>query len=237
MTKIETLEEYRLLAARTLPDLGSIGNNLLHMEAGIAGEFLGEAVDILKKTFAYKKPLDKVHLGEELADTVWYCAGVETINKLPGTIIVFDEEAIASVENIKNQTITCIKESVEIRSNSIETDCLRIILANKRAVDSTNRGAILAVIGICMGICELLEIDFWQALTNNISKLQVRYPEKFTEEAALNRDLVAERAELEKVSDCPDCLDNVDFSETIDPNFPEDLDVSVGTPEGSTEEI
>ena len=234
MKKIDSLEEYRLLAARTLPDLGSIGNNLLHMEAGIAGEFLGETVDILKKTFAYKKPLDKVHLGEELADTVWYCVGVETINKLHGTIIPFDEEAIASAENIKNQTITNIKESVEIGGNSIETDCLRIILANKRAVDSTNKGAILAVIGICMGICELLEIDFWQALTNNISKLQVRYPEKYTNEAALNRDLAAERKKKKKVSDCPD---NVDYSETTDPNFPEDLDVSVGTPEGSTEEI
>ena len=234
MKKIETLEEYRLLAARTLPDLGSIGNNLLHMEAGIAGEFLGETVDILKKTFAYKKPLDKVHLGEELADTVWYCAGVETINKLPGIVISFDGEVIASVENIKNQTITYIKERVEIRKSSIETECLGLILANKGAVDSINRGAILAIIGLCMSICEVLNIDFWQALTNNISKLQVRYPEKFTEEAALNRDLVAERIELEKVSDCPD---NVDFSETTDPNFPEDLDVSVGTPEGSTEEI
>ena len=234
MTIIRSLEEYRLLAARTLPDLGSMNNNLLHMEAGVAGEFLGEAVDILKKTFAYKKPLDKVHLGEELADTVWYCAGAETIHKLPEMEMCFDEEAIASVENIKNQTITYIKESVETRNSSIETECLRLILANKGAVDSTNRGAILAIVGICMGICEVLNIDFWQALTNNISKLQVRYPEKFTEEAALNRDLAAERAELEKVSDCPE---DVDYSEITDPNFPEDLDVSVGTPEGSTEEI
>ena len=234
MTKISSLEEYRLLAARTLPDLGSMSNNLLHMEAGIAGEFLGETVDILKKTFAYKKPLDKVHLGEELADTVWYCAGAETINKLPEMEMCFDGEVIASVENIKNQTITYIKESVEIRKSTIETECLGFILANKGAVDSTNRGAVLAIIGLCMGICEVLNIDFWQALTNNISKLQVRYPEKFTEEAALNRDLVAERVELEKVSDCPD---NVDYPETIAPNFPEDLDVSVGTPEGSTEEI
>ena len=234
MTKISSLEEYRLLAARTLPDLGSRSNNLLHMEAGIAGEFLGEAVDILKKTFAYKKPLDKVHLGEELADTVWYCAGVETINKLPEMEMCFDGESLAIIETIKNQTITYVKEGVELRKSSIETECLGVILANKRAVDSSSRGAILAIVGICMGICEVLEIDFWQALTNNISKLQVRYPEKFTEEAALNRDLAAERVELEKVSDCPD---NVDYSETIDPNFPEDLDVSVGTPEGSTEEI
>ena len=174
MTKISSLEEYRVLAARTLPDLGSMSNNLLHMEAGIAGEFLGEAVDILKKTFAYKKPLDKVHLGEELADTVWYCAGAETIHKLPEMEMCFDEEAIASVENIKNQSITYIKESVRVRSSSIETECLGIILGNKRAVDSTNRGAVLAIIGLCMGICEVLEIDFWQALTNNISKLQVR---------------------------------------------------------------
>ena len=234
MKKIETLEEYRLLAARTLPDLGSIGNNLLHMEAGIAGEFLGEAVDILKKTFAYKKPLDKVHLGEELADTVWYCAGAETINKLSEMEMCFDEESLAIIETIKNQTITYVKESVELRKSTIETECLGVILANKGAVDSTNRGGVLAIVGICMGICEVLEIDFWQALTNNISKLQVRYPEKYTNEAALNRDLAAERVELEKVSDCPD---NVDYSETIDPNFPEDLDVSVGTPEGSTEEI
>ena len=92
----------------------------------------------------------------------------------------------------------------------------------------------MAVVGICMGICEVLNIDFWQALTNNISKLQVRYPEKYTNEAALNRDLAAERVELEKVSDCPD---NVDYSEDLDANLPEDLDVSVGTPEGSTEEI
>lgn len=234
MTKISSLEEYRLLAARTLPDLGSLKDNLLHMEAGIAGEFLGEAVDILKKTFAYKKPLDKVHLGEELADTVWYCAGIETINNLPEIELCFDETALSSIETIKNQTITYIKESVELRKSTIETECLRLILANKGAVDSTNRGGVLAIIGICMGICELLEIDFWQALTNNISKLQVRYPEKFTEEAALNRDLAAERKELEKVSDCPD---DIDFSETIDSNFSEDLDVSVGTPEGSTEEI
>ena len=234
MKKIETLEEYRLLAARTLPDLGSLNNNLLHMEAGIAGEFLGEAVDILKKTFAYKKPLDKVHLGEELADTVWYCAGAETINKLPEMEMCFDKISLEAIEIVKNQSVIYIKESVELRKSTVETECLGFILANKGTVDSTDRGAILAIVGICMGICEVLNIDFWQALTNNISKLRIRYPERFTEEAALNRDLVAERAELEKVSDCPD---NVDYSETIDPNFPEDLDVSVGTPEGSTEEI
>jgi hypothetical protein len=65
--------------------------------------------------------------------------------------------------------------------------------------------------------------------------LKVRYPEKFTEEAALNRDLSAERKELEKVSE--ELHEDIDFSVSEEPNFPEDLDVSEGTPEGSTEEI
>ena len=33
---------------------------------------------------------------------------------------------------------------------------------------------------------------------NNIDKLRKRFPDKFTEEAAINRDTTAERAELEK---------------------------------------
>jgi hypothetical protein len=37
-------------------------------------------------------------------------------------------------------------------------------------------------------------------LYNNIEKLKVRYPEKFTEEAALNRNLDKERKTLEIVT-------------------------------------
>jgi hypothetical protein len=53
-------------------------------------------------------------------------------------------------------------------------------------------------LAILANIAEWFELDFFQVLTNNIDKLKVRYPEKFTEEAAQNRDLEAERAELEK---------------------------------------
>jgi len=40
-----------------------------------------------------------------------------------------------------------------------------------------------------------------EAMEKNIAKLRARYPEKFTEEDALNRDLVEERKALE-VGDC-----------------------------------
>jgi hypothetical protein len=53
-------------------------------------------------------------------------------------------------------------------------------------------------LAVLANIAEFYNLDFFQCLTNNIDKLKVRYPEKFTNEAAQNRDLEAERVELEK---------------------------------------
>lgn len=41
-------------------------------------------------------------------------------------------------------------------------------------------------------------LTFEQVMQQNIDKLRVRYPEKFTSEAAINRDLTAERDALEQ---------------------------------------
>lgn len=197
MKKIETIEEYRLLALRTLPDLGSKMSNKLHMDAGVTGELLGEVVDILKKKLAYNKEVDTVHLGEELADTVWYCAGIETMlggvsHGVPAgfqieNILEVKKKVIGNIQNIGGKEISCISAK-----------CIAFLLANRKHINLDTKQNTEGIVGICMAICELHEIDFFQALTNNIAKLQVRYPEKFTTEAALNRDLEAERKELEK---------------------------------------
>ncbi len=42
-----------------------------------------------------------------------------------------------------------------------------------------------------------LNIDLDDVIAKNIAKLKVRYPERFTEEAAADRDLAAERQEIE----------------------------------------
>lgn len=44
---------------------------------------------------------------------------------------------------------------------------------------------------------DVLKTTFDEVLTVNIDKLKARYPEKFTEEAAINRDLTTERNILE----------------------------------------
>lgn len=47
-------------------------------------------------------------------------------------------------------------------------------------------------------LCRITGIDLEQQLIKNINKLKVRFPEKFTEQNAIVRNLEAERIELEK---------------------------------------
>lgn len=55
--------------ARITPELIA----LLHAGIGMATE-AAEFLDMLKKHIYYGKPLDRVNLGEEAGDNVWYCA-------------------------------------------------------------------------------------------------------------------------------------------------------------------
>lgn len=48
-----------------------------------------------------------------------------------------------------------------------------------------------------VNLCTLLGADMRELLDTNVAKLRLRYPEGFTEDSAINRDLEAERALLE----------------------------------------
>lgn len=48
-------------------------SRLLHALMGLTTE-AAEAMDVLKKHLVYNKPLDRIHLLEEIQDTLWYCA-------------------------------------------------------------------------------------------------------------------------------------------------------------------
>lgn len=56
--------------------------------------------------------------------------------------------------------------------------------------------------------CDALEVQFLDMLERNVAKLKARFPDKFTEEAANNRDLSKER----------ETLDTSSFAATIKPH-------------------
>ena len=69
------IQEYGEYQLRLINDLGEPSLNLAHMAMGIAGEG-GEIVDIVKKNFAYGKPLDTEHIVEEIGDLLFYVNGL-----------------------------------------------------------------------------------------------------------------------------------------------------------------
>ncbi len=188
MKKIETLAEYQQLASRTCPDLGTPGENALHMQLGIITE-IGETLDIFKKKHAYKKEIDLVNLGEELADQLWYVSN----NALQRNVNVFDALTLEAITTIVEDNF--IIPSTEARK--IHTT-IGILLGLNASTLNMEKFDYVNYVASVYAICKIWKLDLLQILTNNINKLKVRYPDKFDEEKAANRDLKAERKELEK---------------------------------------
>lgn len=177
-----TLAEYQSAAARTCPSLGAIEIDMLHMRMGVISE-LGELTDAFKKHIAYGKTLDMVNVREEIADICWYLANEMRIKELP---ISFDFDSQGS-NLVGSLTVHQAAQAI----------CIGLTSAYLVVTEASNAQPYYEYFKALYEFCTILGIDFYTALDLNIAKLKARYPEKFTEEAALNRDLDAERVILE----------------------------------------
>ena len=168
-----TITEYQELAKRTCPSLENIEDDKLHMRLGIFTE-CGELLDIFKKNLAYKKPIDLVNLGEEIADIAWYLVNEATLHNITLRDInskkLLDE--IGSIEVLTLTKLTSIIHFFEFYDIKFKLEFL-------------------------VTICLKYGLDFEECLYKNIEKLKVRYPDKFDTEKALNRDLDAELKKLQ----------------------------------------
>ena len=192
MSKIQSIVEYQLLASRTCPDLPGEHENERHMNLGVITE-IGEILDIFKKNLAYGKAIDVVNLGEEIADVTWYIVNKCRFNDLP-----LDDDFTGVKTEVKELLDTqMFSEQGLLRDIKAEA-LMHPLLQTYCGPTDTIFNAPIVQLAILANIAEWYELDFFQLLTNNIDKLKIRYPEKFTEEAALNRNLEAERVELEK---------------------------------------
>jgi len=80
------------------------------------------------------------------------------------------------------------------------TDPFKKQLAYNKPIDFTNVQEELGdLMWYIAGFCEINNFDLEAILQNNIDKLRARYPEKFTEENAINRNLKREREILEEL--------------------------------------
>ena len=152
--------------------------NQLHCVIGISTEIAEFADAIVKK--------DATNIKEEIGDIMWYTANLErlTDNDAPlpkdmkGVQVFADEWLFGTQELVDHY-----KKAVYYGS---DVDQL-YVKEHLRMIKET----------IC-GIVNNAGGDIESILETNINKLRIRYPEKFNQDEAENRDLVAERKELEK---------------------------------------
>jgi len=171
------LKEYQVECQRTLVDKG-IDMNKAHMIMGITGE-ISELIDAVYKGDIY-------NIQEECVDKVWFASNVATMYDIDVStrppIVIEDLDMLTLVYNI-----------------SVLADLVkRNIIYGKDPDIAKITETVHTIIEFIVRKFKTKSWDFEQSLQNNIDKLRVRFPDKFTEELVNNRDLEAERRELEK---------------------------------------
>jgi hypothetical protein len=190
--------EYAKKAKRTYPDLGldkdqvvrfldeEVGYrlNLAHLTLGLASE-LGELVNCTGTELKIR--VDIPNLKEELGDIYWYLANYCTLRDIvpPTDDLVIHIPSDRCFELL----ISSIGELVDITK--------KYIAYNRPIEKSKEMEAVYDIYSALSLFEHIYNINGDEIRAKNIHKLEVRYPEKFTETNALNRNLDAERKTLE----------------------------------------
>lgn len=197
---ITTIDQYQPLARRTLKELPQ-REHFIHMGLGIIGE-IGEFADAVKKNAIYLKPLDSVNLLEEGGDTFWYTGNLHP--EIPVSQTQLQASFDLGYAQGRAQAGLGIFEGgllvIEVMAQASMAMC-NIISGPQNMEDPLERSkAETNVIIIYKALGRLygaFNLDLFQSLQVNIDKLAKRYGDKFSEYAALNRDVDAERRVLE----------------------------------------
>lgn len=177
-----TLAEYQPLALRTYKYMGSTPADMMHCAVGLVSEIN----EIMEAIFNQ----DKVNIGEEFSDSLWYLANYCSIRNY-------------SLHNIATQEFpiraNCPAGEEFVYYASKLSDVAKKAWVYNREIDTTKEIEYLAGCVHYLNL-ELItnQIDLGLILANNIDKLKVRYPDKYTDDCANNRNIDTERKELEK---------------------------------------
>jgi NTP pyrophosphatase (non-canonical NTP hydrolase) len=152
---------------------------------------MAKMIDTAKKTMFYGKPFDENKFRDELAV---FRSTMDTVQARAHNLANVDDVSVGlTVPNLRilHGSIGMFGEAGEL---------LEALLKSMRSgeLDEVNIGEELGdAFWYAAIIADETGVSFDQAQETVVKKLKARYGEKFTSEAALNRDLVAERAILE----------------------------------------
>lgn len=178
-----TIQEFKKQCKRTCPSLeGGIKLDLSHMALGMGSE-------LNELDAAYNKA-DTVNISEELADFLWYFCNYLTFRE-----IQFNFEDV-----LLTQRRFCVREGIEdlfFHTTVLQDYTKKFIAYNKSIPLSEELKTLKILFSLIVAIYREIDIDMEESLYKNIEKLKLRFPDKFSEDLAINRDVEAERKILE----------------------------------------
>jgi NTP pyrophosphatase (non-canonical NTP hydrolase) len=184
-----TLQEFIPNAIRTESVVPSIQFNFTQfwsiMDAAIA---VGELADIVKKSAFYNKRID---VAEWNSLIIKASAAIHSIQTTPGVNV---NPVDVGIENTRlfHAGLGMFTESVEM------LQAIDKATMNGESVDIVNFGEELGDSEYYQAIAyDELDMDPERVMATIINKLKHRYPDKFDNTNAINRDLLTERAILE----------------------------------------
>lgn len=190
-------KEYIPLAMRTCKELPT-ADHINHMCLGIVGE-MGELVDAIKKAYVYGKGIDQTNIVEEVGDVSWYTAGL--VQCFPALADWLDSDELKQSINYEKLEIARENITRTILLNAMSSANLTadlMMFADDDNLQDANAEQVAKALGTALfATAVLLEVDLSQVFEVNIAKLAKRYGDKYSDYAATNRDLDAERAVLE----------------------------------------
>ena len=170
MNKKVTIANYQEFAGRTMASLGYLAVDGAHMALGFTTE-VGELDEAMQKN-------DLINAREEHGDTLWYFANTCTLYGLSF------EKTI--------QTARDEKVLGEFKLHNL-VDLFKRELAYKKEMNLISLQTELVLLAqSLMGVEEYFGFSLEDSLQRNIDKLFVRFPDKFNETNALERNLDVE---------------------------------------------
>ena len=174
---------------RTWNNLEHSQDNINHALLGMCDE-IGEISSQYKGNLAYGRPLlvneGKGCVKEEIGDLVYFIARLIDELKFDNS-----EQLFKDIDNIiDTQEIKIPEGTIQINvvlNIAYSASTVYGAVASGKGEDIVN--SVSQLIYLTLVLADMTELNFRDILETNINKLKVRFPEKFSNEKANNRDL------------------------------------------------
>ena len=157
---------------------------LLHSAIGLVTE-TSEFADDIDKFFFHHESLSKSHLQEELGDQLWY-VGV-AVDALGISIAELGPVQIRLGQDTSQKRLLRVALRLCIETGEYMDQVKKFIFYGRGINEDELKEKLRRLLGFITAAASELDISVEQLMQENIEKLRKRYPERFTEEDALER--------------------------------------------------